>query len=979
LGAKHSQARENLKWLFAHLHPYFFITMKEETEAILNLALGLESVADKRKLVLAEQERKLILARLDLPGSLYDTLIPLQEMEISYAEMIHSDTPLPGSDQELEIHRFDFDRKTNRDINTATGPTVPAGIRKAARKVMKDQYADFDLAKFEQILRLLWLNNQEYVRISPPERIVRNMWLYQQGLRHDGLFLDAQEIVSVGEYRETRILFAVVNPAQRGFMTQVMEVFKRLKIGVRRYYGLNISTGLHPYFLGTFYVTASDRTLLEKESDLFKQLQGELYNTQILSPSSEVYTNFVMEGIMTGEEASLVNAFAAFCHTALAHSHPDRFSYDVVRNALFSDPALTFKLIEVFNKRFNPGLSRGVEAYQEALRELAGMIDTYNTGSRYLDEIRKTIYQICLIFISHTLKTNFFVPRKHALSFRLDPTYLGRLRPEFTAGLPRVSPFRITFFFGRYGLGYHIGFSDIARGGWRTIICKHRDEYTTNINTLFREVFILAHTQHLKNKDIYEGGSKMTVVLDAVELEGAEDITQRLFKLQYGFINAFFDIFVTEKGKARAPQVVDYYGEEEPIELGPDENMHDEMIELVAGQALRRGYILGIGVMSSKRVGINHKEYGVTSRGVVKYAEIALREIGIRIDSDCFTVKFTGGPYGDVAGNSMNLLLKRCPEVKINCIVDGTAGLFDPAGADRNELERLLLKEDISSFAPEALHPGGFIVYRHIRRQSGLRELHRRVSRHEGGLEEEWLTIDEFYRELDQLMFSSPSDLFLPCGGRPETIDGKNWHKLFTREDTPLVKVITEGANSFIAPEARDELQKRGIIVIRDASANKCGVISSSYEIIANLLMSEKEFLTHKEAYIADVLQILDTRAEEEAGLIFQRHREQGGNLSYTQISGMISEEINEHYGRLFAFFQSRPELADQLLFRRTILQHLPEFISSNAKYRRRVGKLPQKIKFAILASEISSSIVYRGGWETDLAGRLRAYLKGSN
>lgn len=94
----------------------------------------------------------------------------------------------------------------------------------------------------------------------------------------------------------------------------------------------------------------------------------------------------------------------------------------------------------------------------------------------------------------------------------------------------------------------------------------------------------------------------------------------------------------------------------------------------------------------------------------------------------------------------------------------------------------------------------------------------------------------------------------------------------------PLVKVITEGANSFITPEARDELQKRGVIVIRDASANKCGVISSSYEIIANLLLSPKEFLAHKEAYIRDVLQILDKRAEEEANLIFRRHREQGGS-----------------------------------------------------------------------------------------------------
>src|SRR4030042_4913249 len=120
-------------------------------------------------------------------------------------------------------------------------------------------------------------------------------------------------------------------------------------------------------------------------------------------------------------------------------------------------------------------------------------------------------------------------------------------------------------------------------------------------------------------------------------------MNQRLHKVQYAFINAFLDIFDTEKGKAKDPRVVDYYGGGEPIELGPDENMHDERIETIAELSLRRGYLLGIGIMSSKRVGINHKEYGVTSTGVVKFAEIAMRGRGVEIRNDRFSVKFTGG------------------------------------------------------------------------------------------------------------------------------------------------------------------------------------------------------------------------------------------------------------------------------------------------------------------------------------------------
>ena len=84
------KASENLDWLLANMHPYFFITMKEEAEALINLAARLHKVAEERKITLIDQEKKLIVARLDVPGSLYDTLKTIKEREISYAEISHS-------------------------------------------------------------------------------------------------------------------------------------------------------------------------------------------------------------------------------------------------------------------------------------------------------------------------------------------------------------------------------------------------------------------------------------------------------------------------------------------------------------------------------------------------------------------------------------------------------------------------------------------------------------------------------------------------------------------------------------------------------------------------------------------------------------------------------------------------------------------------------------------------------------------------
>lgn len=969
---KRDERRRNREWLMKQMNPHFFVAMNDEPEAIALLEREMGTLCHNRRLVLADREKSLIQAMPNIPGSLYDTLRRIPEREISYAMIAHSEEPLPGMEKTLEIQRFEFDRKSNRDIQEGKDVVPPAIKGKIAASIRKN-YPDFAMQDLDRLLRIIWLNNENYVRVAWPDRVAQVLNLFQKANQAGGLYLDVEEIETG---KESQIHFAVSNPPQKDFLLQVMEVFNRLDLGVNRAYCLTVSNGIHPYFLGTFYVRRRDGKVLSRGSELFSRLQNELCNTQILATDSQTYREYVTRGVMTGEEASLVNAFIAFCHTNLAHNQPDRFGLDDVRNAFHSHPEIALQLIKLFRARFDPSAAKREETYQAVLGETRRTVEEYNTGHRFLDEIRRTIFRCCLLFIQNTLKTNYFVLIKQALAFRLDPAYLADLGPQFTADLPQVTPFRVTFFFSRFGFGYHIGFSDIARGGWRTVIARTPDDFITNGNTIFRENFVLAHTQHLKNKDIYEGGSKMVVLLNASGLKAQEREleTWRLYKLQYGITNAFLDIFVTRDGVVEHPSVVDYYREDEPIEIGPDENMHDSMIESIAKLSSKRGYILGIGIMSSKEVGINHKEFGVTSTGVVRFAEITMQELGMDIRNNPFSVKFTGGPNGDVAGNAMRIMLERYPKMEIRLILDGTAALFDLKGADHKELGRILLKEDLDAFNPQALHTGGFMLFRSGSHTEGLRTLFRKVTMGTTGLVEDWISIDEFSREFGDLVFDTTADLFIPGGGRPETIDINNWERFFLADGTASARVIIEGANSFITPEARVQLQKRGVIIMRDASANKCGVISSSYEIIANLLFSEVEFMQHKQRYVGDVLAILEKRAEDEARLILKRRREEP-TLLCTEISDAISSEINTHYARLFRFFQGRPELCLQPLFRRVILAHLPRMISEEPRYRRRIANLPQKYRSAILAAELGSSMVYRGERETEFEDILRLHI----
>jgi len=502
-------ATGNLRWLREHMPPYFFVTMRDEEEALAGLATNLHSLQRNRHLILVEQEKELILARLDVPGSIYETLERNQDREASYAEITHSDAPVPGAEHPLEIQRFEFDRKADAEVAAATDAAIPPRIRREALAALKANYPPIASQECEKLLRLLWRNNERYVRVSPARRVAQLLWLFHQGRTHGGIFLDVGAS-GPGAPQETRVLFAVGNPPHRGYLAQVIEVFNRLNLGVRRCYALTITTGVHPYFLGSFYVIRRDGGLVEKSSDLFSRLQRELYNTQILSSESATYRDFVVQRLLTGEEASLINAFIGFCHTSLAHNQPHRYTLEDVIRAFHSHPEISLKLVRLFEVRFDPDLPNREARYAAERAEADREVAAYNTGHKQLDAFRRSIFRATLHFIHRTLKTNFFVPEKHALAFRLDAAYLDDLGPEFTADLPPERPFRVTYFHGRHGLGYHIGFSDIARGGWRTIITQTRDDYVTVANTLFRENYVLAHTQHLKNKDIYEGGSKLS-------------------------------------------------------------------------------------------------------------------------------------------------------------------------------------------------------------------------------------------------------------------------------------------------------------------------------------------------------------------------------------------------------------------------------------------------------------------------------------
>ncbi len=92
----------------------------------------------------------------------------------------------------------------------------------------------------------------------------------------------------------------------------------------------------------------------------------------------------------------------------------------------------------------------------------------------------------------------------------------------------------------------------------------------------------------------------------------------------------------------------------------------------------------------------------------------------------------------------------------------------------------------------------------------------------------------------NSMCFRVKSDAFVPGGGRPNTINADNWKQFLDADAKPNSPLIVEGANIFTTPEARELLFKNANVkIVKDSSANTCGVVKSSFEVMCSMVLSK--------------------------------------------------------------------------------------------------------------------------------------------
>jgi glutamate dehydrogenase len=372
-------------------------------------------------------------------------------------------------------------------------------------------------------------------------------------------------------------------------------------------------------------------------------------------------------------------------------------------------------------------------------------------------------------------------------------------------------------------------------------------------------------------------------------------------------------------------------------------------MDLGALRANHRGYEYWKALTTGKSPrlgGIPHDTYGMTTTSVHQMVLGLLRET--KTPEESVTKFQTGGPDGDLGSNE--ILMSKDKTIGI---VDGSGVLYDPVGLDRGELTRLAKNRIMcENFDRQKLGPKGFLVK--------INE--KNVTLPDGTTVESGLAL----RDTFHLSNYACADLLVPCGGRPGAVNASNVHELFVAGKCKF-KYIVEGANLFITQGARDILEEAGVHLIRDASANKGGVTSSSLEVLAALALPEDLHDQHMcvkpgqpvpdfyAKYVEHIVSHVKGFADKEFQVIWDENQARGVNK--TAMTTVVSQKINLITDTGLANLQ-----ADTPLFRFIMSQAIPKLLLDAVGLEACLERLPPAYQKSLAAVWLAGTYVYSKG-----------------
>jgi glutamate dehydrogenase len=416
------------------------------------------------------------------------------------------------------------------------------------------------------------------------------------------------------------------------------------------------------------------------------------------------------------------------------------------------------------------------------------------------------------------------------------------------------------------------------------------------------------------------------------------------------YVDAILDLLVVEQSPGIKDKLVDKYGREELLFLGPDEGTAG-LMDWASIHAKKRNASFWRAFTTGKSPslgGIPHDVYGMTTRSIRQYIQGIYKKEGLLEEE---VTKFqTGGPDGDLGSNEIKL-----SKDKTIAIVDGSGVLCDPDGLCRDELLRLASQRKmISEFDKKKLGTRGFRVL--------ISENSKTLP--DGTIVESGLQ----FRNSFHLNRRASATIFVPCGGRPEAINISNVKQLFDPDGKPMFPYIVEGANLFISQHARHKIEKAGVIIFKDSSANKGGVTSSSLEVLSGLAMTDEQYDKHMcvqndtapefyKRYVREVQEIIERNATLEFECIWKEHKRTG--LSRITIADNLSQLINEMSRQI----EHESQLWQNERLRKLVIsEYCPPSLIDLLDLEEIFRNVPENYLKAVFSASLASRFIYYNG-----------------
>jgi glutamate dehydrogenase len=525
---------------------------------------------------------------------------------------------------------------------------------------------------------------------------------------------------------------------------------------------------------------------------------------------SDSLNRLVVTAGLDWRQVQVLRAYRKYHHRVNA-SFPVEYKND----AFAAHPHIANALLRLFELRFDPSRPQDVSAQDAVRAEILAALDAVSS----LEQDR--ILRNALGVIEATVRTNAYLPGRHATSFKLR----SALVPE----MPKPAPLFEVFVYSPEMEAIHLRGGRVARGGIRW--SDRRQDYRT-------EVLGLMKAQMVKNAVIVPTGAKGGFVLKRT-MTDPRALREEGVRQYVTFVRSMLD--VTDNlvdGAVAHPQHVVIHDEDDPYLVVAADKGTATFSDTANGIAAEYGFWLGDAFASGGSAGYDHKSLGITARGAWESVKRHFREIGTDVMNEPFTAVGIGDMSGDVFGNGMLYSEQICLVAAFDhrhVFVDPNPNpavgyaerrrLFDLPGSSWDDYDRAAISE------------GGGVWPRTAKQIPVSPQVRLAL-----GIEAEELTpselISAILRAPVDLLYNGGIGTYVKASTESQADAGDRVNDDLRVDGRDLrARVVAEGGNLGLTQRGRIEYAQRGGRINTDFIDNSAGVDTSDHEVNLKILL----------------------------------------------------------------------------------------------------------------------------------------------